>query len=149
VQYLKHVIEDNDGYRLFYVKGKPVQRETDLHIMYRLTWARTEWDVNAEVNNGRGPVDFKVSKGSKDACLIEFKLAKNTGLEKNLRNQVHIYEQASGTSNSIKVILYFSESELLRVQGILKKLGIQGKEDIVLIDASRETKASASKADDH
>lgn len=149
VQYLKHVIENNDGYRLFYVKGKPVQRETDLHIMYRLTWARTEWDVNAEVNNGRGPVDFKVSKGRKDACLIEFKLAKNTGLEKNLRNQVQIYERASGASNSIKAILYFSESELLRVQGILKKLGIQGKEDIVLIDASRETKASASKADEH
>lgn len=149
VAYLKHVIENNDGYRLFYLKGKPIQRETDLHIMYRLTWARTEWDVNAEVNNGRGPVDFKVSRGRKDACVIEFKLAKNTGLEKNLKHQVAIYERASGASNSIKVILYFSESELLRVQSILRKLGLQDKEDIVLIDASRETKASASKADEH
>ena len=149
VRYLKHVIENNDGYRLFYLKGKPIQRETDLHIMYRLTWGRTEWEVNAEVNNGRGPVDFKVSRGRKDACVIEFKLAKNTGLEKNLMHQVAIYERASGTSNSLQVILYFSEAERLKVTRILNKLGLNGKEDVVLIDACADNKPSASKANQH
>lgn len=149
VHYLKNVIENNDGYRLFYLKGKAIQRESDLHIMYRLTWARTGLDVNAEVNNGRGPVDFKVSRGRKDACLVEFKLAKNTGLEKNLQHQVAIYEKASGTASSIKAILYFSDEELEKVTRILKKLGLAGREDVVLIDACANNKPSASKAADH
>lgn len=41
VEFLKHVIEDNDGYRLFYVNGKPVKRESDLQTMFRLTWCAT------------------------------------------------------------------------------------------------------------
>ena len=146
VQYLKHVIEDNGGHRVFYVDGKPVQRESDLHIMFRLTWFDTDLDVNAEVNNGRGPVDYKVSRGRADASLVEFKLAKNTGLRKNLEHQVKIYEKASEAQSSIKVIVYFSDNELSRVNLILKDLQLEGREDIVLIDASLDTKASASKA---
>ena len=84
VMFLKTVIEDMDGYRIFYLNGKPLRRENDLQIMYRLVWYATEYDVNREVNNGRGPVDFKVSKGAKNSALVEFKLASNTKLKKNL-----------------------------------------------------------------
>jgi hypothetical protein len=44
------------------------------------------FDVNAEVNNGRGPVEYKISVGKANAGLVEFKLARNTSLEMNLRN---------------------------------------------------------------
>lgn len=145
VKYLKHVIEDNDGYRVFYVNGAPVKRESDLHIMFRLTWYATTFDVNAEVNNGRGPVDYKVSKGRKDASLVEFKLASNSSLRRNLEKQVEVYAKASQTDHAIKVILYFSESELEKVLSILRDLKLQGREDIVLIDAGRENKTSGSK----
>lgn len=149
VLYLKHVIEDQGGHRLFYVNGQPIKREVDLHVMFRLTWFdnSTDLDLNAEVNNGRGPVDFKVSKGKKNASLVEFKLAKNTALEKNLQHQVAIYEKASDAKTSIKVIMYFNDSELQRVKDIIKRLKLTDCKDIVLIDAS--PKASASKADDH
>ena len=80
--------------------------------------------------------------------MVEFKLAKNTSLEKNLQHQVKVYEKASDTTASIKVILYFSESEHLRVLNILRKLKLEGREDVVLIDASPETKVSASKANE-
>lgn len=50
-------------------------------------------DVNREVNNGRGPVDFKISKGSKDTTLVEFKLASNSKLKNNLAKQVDIYKK--------------------------------------------------------
>lgn len=146
VHFLKRAIEDQGAYRIFYVDGKPVQREGDLHIMYRLTWSHTELDVNAEVNNGRGPVDYKISKGKDDACLVEFKLAKNTGLEKNLQHQLKIYQNANGQCPAIKVIMYFTEAERSRVIAILTRLGLLNREDIVLIDASLETKVSASKA---
>lgn len=149
VAYLKHVIEDNDGYRLFYVDGKPIKRESDLQTMFRLTWYETSFDVNAEVNNGRGPVDFKVSKGRRNLSLVEFKLASNTGLKRNLENQVKIYERANAADKSIKVILHFNEAELDKVMAILRSLNLEGGEDIILIDACYENKASASKARSH
>lgn len=85
--------------------------------MYRLVWYATEYDVNREVNNGRGTVDFKVSRGSKDSTLVEFKLASNTKLKKNLENQVKIYKKTSCTDRAIKVILYFTEQEHVKVIG--------------------------------
>ncbi len=146
VQYLKSVIENNDGYRFFYVDNEPIRREEDLKIAYRLTWRGSTFDFNTEVNNGRGPVDVKVSKGSADKSLVELKLATNTQLERNLQNQVGVYEEANDTKKSIKVIIYFTFQELRRVQGILKRLGLEGKENIVLIDARKDNKPSASKA---
>ena len=132
-----------DGYKIFYLDGKPIRRENDLQIMYRLVWYATEFDVNREVNNGRGPVDFKVSKGSRDATLVEFKLASNSKLKKNLANQVEIYKKASCTDRAIKVILYFTEEEYSKVNRVLNDLGLQGCKDIVLIDAT-DNKPSAS-----
>lgn len=148
LHFLKGVIEDQDGYRLFYLNGKPVQREADLQIMYRLTWYASTYDANREVNNGRGPVDFKVSKGSADKTLIEFKLASNSKLKQNLKHQVSVYEAANDTAKSIKAILYFSDTEFRKVQDILKELGLLGRRDIVLIDASASNKSSASKVSD-
>jgi hypothetical protein len=43
--------------------------------------------------------------------------------------------------------MYFNDSELKRVNDILKRLKLSTCKDIVLIDASPKT--SASKADDH
>lgn len=112
IEFLKQVIENNDGYRLFYIDHKPIKREEDLQIIYRLTWYASDFDINRETNNGRGPVDYAVSKGAKDKTLIEFKLASNSKLKQNLAKQVEIYEKANNTQKSIKVILYFDNTEL-------------------------------------
>jgi hypothetical protein len=144
VQFLKQVIENNDGYRLFYVKGKPVKREQDLQLIFRLTWYASTDDVNAEVNNGRGPVDYKISRGSADSTLVEFKLASNSKLKQNLENQVRIYEAANQTRKSIKVILFFSDVEFGKVIRAMRDVGIKEGPDLVLIDARPTNKASAS-----
>ncbi|MFA4869221.1 MAG: hypothetical protein WC623_13530 [Pedobacter sp.] len=144
VLFLKKVIENNDGYRLFYYKNQPIKRESDIQVIFRLTWYSTEFDVNSETNNGRGPVDYKISKGSRDKTLVEFKLASNSKLKQNLAKQVEIYQQANDTKKSIKVILYFDAIELSNVKNILKSLKIDSEESIVLIDASKSNKQSAS-----
>ncbi|RYC67557.1 hypothetical protein [Spirosoma sordidisoli] len=145
VEYLKDIIENKDGYRLFYIDQKPIKREEDLQIIYRLTWFASNYDVNREVNNGRGPVDYAVSKGAKNKTLIEFKLASNSKLKQNLEKQVEIYEKANNTQNSIKVILYFDSGEFEKVSKILKELKIDDKPNIVLIDAGRKISASNAK----
>ncbi|WP_354684726.1 hypothetical protein [Cupriavidus necator] len=146
LNYLKHVIEKQDGYKLFYVEGKPVRRETDLQIMFKLTWLAATFDYNAEVNNGRGPADFVVSFGSTDKTVIEFKLASNTSLESNLKKQAEIYSDAARANRApIKAILYFTEAEHSKVHRLLRTHELIGDNNIILIDAT-DNKPSASKA---
>jgi hypothetical protein len=145
VEYLKRVIESNDLYRVFYDENnEPIGKEEDLKLMYRLTWFASPWEVDSEVNNGRGPVDYKISKGSADKSLVEFKLASNSKLEQNLQNQVEVYKKANNTKKAIKVIMYFSEGQLRRVNEILARLGLDKEKSIVLIDARIDNKTSAS-----
>jgi hypothetical protein len=101
------------------------------------------YDVNSEVNNGRGSVDYKISIGSSDKMLVEFKLASNNKLKQNLLNQVLVYEKANQTDQSIKVILYFSDQEFMTLNKIFKELNIIQNKRLVTIDA-RPSKVSAS-----
>ena len=146
VLFLKHEIEHNGAFRLFYDKDQPIQRESDLQILYRLTWFATPSDFNSEANNGRGPVDFKVSRGSKDKTLVEFKLAKNSKLKQNLEKQVAIYEEANRTKKSLKVIFFFDAAEQEKVRAVLKELKLENDDTIILIDCQRDNKPSASNA---
>ncbi len=146
VMYLKDVIENKGGHRLFHANGQPIRRESDLQLLFRLTWFATPVDISREVNDGRGPVDFKVSRGRFDKSLVEFKLASNSHLRRNLEKQVAIYEKASDAPRSLRVILYFTDSELRTVEQTLKELDLQGHPDIILIDGRDTNKPSGSKA---
>lgn len=144
----KHYVEDKDGYRLLNRDGldKPFSRESDVQLFFGLVFFGSEFDINREPNNGRGPVDFKVSKGAVDKTLIEFKLASNAQLKRNLAKQVEIYERANETRKSVKVIICYTENEQNKVHGILTELGLVGEESVVLIDARADNKPSASTA---
>ncbi|WP_127466465.1 hypothetical protein [Streptomyces sp. B27] len=146
VHLFKAYVEDNDGYKLINRAGKPFSREDEVQLFFGLLWCRTDFDVNREPNNGRGPVDFKVSYGSGDKSLIEFKLASNSSLKRNLENQVAIYEKANRTDKSIKVIICYTQAHQNKVAKVLKGLGLDKEPSIVVIDARSDNKPSASKA---
>lgn len=141
----KNYIENNDGYLVINRRDRPFSRETDVQIFFGLIWYRTEFDVNREVNNGRGPVDYKISKGAFDKSLIEFKLASNSQLKRNLENQVAIYEKANGVRKSVKVIVVYTAEQQAKVDRILSELKLAGEKSIVVIDARNDNKPSASK----
>jgi hypothetical protein len=145
VHFLKDAIEHNDGYRFFWMGSTSIEHERDLQLIYRLTWYGTRFSVDSEVNNGRGPVDYKISEGSRDSSLVEFKLASNTKLRDNLENQVAVYSKANKTRKAVKVIIYFTAKQKKRVLGILKDLKLEKEESIVLVDARKDNKISASK----
>ena len=147
-QGFKRYVEHSDGYRLLNRAGlkKPFSRESDVQLFFGLIFFGSEFDVNREVNNGRGPVDFKVSKGSIDKSLIEVKLASNTALKRNLERQVEIYERANDTRTSVKVIVYYTAEEERKVYKILNELKLAAEPSIVLIDARADNKPSGSKA---
>ena len=78
--------------------------------------------------------------------MVEFKLASNSKLAQNLVKQVEIYKKAHDTDKAIKVILFFSAKEEAKTRNILSDLGLANEKYIVLIDARRNNKVSASKA---
>lgn len=137
----KRYIEFNDVGILI----DPHKKEPCLQKMFKLIWRKTSFDFNAEVNNGRGPLDFKVSKGNVDKTIIEFKLASNTKLKQNLQSQVDIYEKANNTDKSITVLFYFNEKEGKKIDRVLEELQMKKNENIVIIDCTKQ-KPSASNA---
>lgn len=145
-RFFKTYIENNDGYLLFNRAGKPFSNENELQLAFGLVWCGTDFDINREVNNGRGPVDFKASFGAGDRSLIEFKLASNTALKRNLEKQIAIYEAANGTRSSVKVIVIYTAREERKVAKVLRELDLVDEESIVLIDARNDNKPSASTA---
>ena len=146
VEFLKDVIENKGGHRIFYAGGEAIRRESDLQILYRLVWFGTPSDLSREVNDGRGPADFKVSRGATDKTIVEFKLASNRKLKQNLARQVEIYQKASDAKSKLKVILFFTDDELDRVYRILDELELRDDPDIILIDGGDDNKPSASNA---
>jgi len=146
IKFFKDVIENKGGHHIFYVGNVPIKKEDDVHILFRLVWHGTLSDVSREVNDGRGPADFKISRGAMDKTIVEFKLARNTQLKRNLQKQVEIYKKASDAQTGLKVIIFFSEDEQIKVEGILQELGLWGDPNIILVDARKDNKPSASKA---
>jgi len=63
-----------------------------------------------------------------------------------LASQVEIYARANGTWKALKVIIYFTHAELLRVQKILRRLKLDSNPNVILIDARSDNKPSASTA---
>ena len=131
---------------MFYQGNKPVSKEKDLQLLFKFVWVGTSFCADAEVNNGRGPADFKISNVALDSTIVEFKLAKSSKLEQNLQNQVPVYEAANNTNQSLKVIMYYNERERLRMEKILNKLGLQDNPNIIRIDASPKESASNVKS---
>lgn len=143
----KDYVENQDGYQLINRgDGQGFSNEKDVQLFFGLIWCNTEFDVNREPNNGRGPVDFKVSYGAGDKSLIEFKLAKSSSLKRNLEKQVAIYEKANRTHTSVKVIICYTEQDQKKLAEVLTDLELDNDQSIVAIDARNDNKPSASKA---
>jgi len=138
----KDYVENRDGWKLLNRTGRRPLSEEDAQLFFGLVFNRTMFDVNREPNNGRGPVDYKVSMGARDKTLIEMKLASNRSLKRNLANQVTVYEAANQTSKSYKVILVFSGDEMTKVGRVLDELRLASDPTVVVVDARPKTSAS-------
>lgn len=144
VEIFKNYVENQDGWRAINKgDGKGLSSEQDVQIFFGLLLQESRFDINREVNNGRGPVDFKVSMGL-DKTLIEFKLAKSSSLKRNMENQVEVYKRANGTDSAVFVVIAYSGKEVEKTEDAVKVLGLNrpGSMEVVIIDASPKESAS-------
>lgn len=140
IKFYKQVIESNS--KNLNLQGKKFQ-EKQLQLLFKMTTYNSLFNYDAEVNNGRGPIDFVISMGSQDKTGLEFKLASNSKLKQNIQNQTDVYKTDSNLKYIIKVIFYFSDMELERINNILKDIEINSvNENIILIDCREKDSAS-------
>ena len=117
-----------------------------MQTFFGLLLTQSRFDVNREPNNGRGPVDYKISAGAHDKTLVEFKLAKSSSLRRNLEKQDEIYKTANNTPHAVKVIIAYTEGDMSKVERVLAELELTSDSSTVVIDARSDNKPSASTA---
>jgi hypothetical protein len=140
IDFFKKTLESNS--KDLYLKGKPLQ-ENQLRLMFKNVTYGSLFDYNSEVNNGRGPIDFIISYGSQDKTGLELKRASNSKLKKNLLNQGKVYQEDSNLKHVIKVIFFFSNEELERVNRILKEVNKSvDNQEIFLVDCRKKKSGS-------
>ena len=143
-QHMKHWIEFQDGYKNLYSGDTPMDEDW-IQRLFWLCWYGSISDVNREVANGRGKVDYTISQGKKDKTLAEFKLAKSPSLKDNLQEQLELYKKVNQTEKGVWIIIFFTAEEGARARAILKEVGMENAENVVLIDARKDNKQPASK----
>lgn len=145
ITFLKDTIENNEGYKLLYYKGKSIASEDNLQRLFRFTLDGTPYDFNFDANNGSGEYDIKASMGSFDKCIAELKLASNPQLT-HVFKQTKVYEKANRCENSIYVIFYFNNEEKQKLDKLMKddKQFKEHADSIILINCANNRK-SASK----
>ncbi len=146
----KDLIENNGLSSLLYeANEKPKKEEAAQKLFYGIADAYCEAnniDISREVNGGRGPVDFKFSKGYKKRVVVEAKLTTNNQLLHGFEKQIQEYQKAEKTKEAIYLIIDIGGSRQ-RLQN-LKSLEATNKQKglkmpaVFYIDGKRKPSAS-------
>lgn len=148
----KDLIENNDLSSLLYDDhDNPKHESAAQKLFYGIAdgYCRmNDLDLTQEANAGRGPLDFKFSKGYHNRVVVETKLSTNNRLLHGYETQVGEYQKAEKTEHSIYLVvdvLGGSRSLLGRLRRrVALDAETEGKKPIVIFVDARP-KASASK----
>lgn len=154
VETFRHYIQENGGWELLWNEDsdKPRAEESAQKLFLGIVshYCRAnDIDVNREVELGRGPVDFKFSRGYSLRALLEVKLAKNTKFWQGLRAQLPAYQKADEVDLGYFLVVVYSDEDAKRIkdiQKVVEAVKASKKRDIraIVVDARRDP-PSASK----
>ena len=116
-----------------------------IHLAATEFLEKSNWDLSPETDSGRGPVDFKISRGS-DKTVIEVKLTSNNQCVHGLEVQIEEYAKAEATDKKVFVLVNTGQGEN-QVEAVKKKreeMLSEGKNpaEVVVIDARLKKAAS-------
>lgn len=101
-------------------------------------------DMSCEPDEGRGPVDFKISMGQ-DITIIEVKLTSNNQYLHGYETQIEEYGKAEQTNNMIYVLVDLGNpGKVRKVQELHDRKYDEGANppDLIVIDATQKESAS-------
>jgi len=105
----KTLVEDNGLSKLLYnSNGTPKHESAAQLLFYGIADSYCDAnniDLTKEGNNGRGSVDFKLSRGATDKVIVETKLTSNPQLRHGIEIQLPIYMKQEKTKQAIYLII--------------------------------------------
>ncbi|MEG1255535.1 hypothetical protein [Clostridium sp.] len=105
----KELTEDNKLSQLLYTDDRKPRKEKIAQLaFYGIAEAycnANNLDISPETDCGRGPVDFKMSRGQNDKTLIEIKLTTNKNLVHGFTTQIEEYAKAERTNKKIYLVI--------------------------------------------
>lgn len=151
VDYIKRIVEENGINRMLYREDGQPHKEAYAQMLFsalmRKQCENNNIDLSPETNSGRGPVDFKLSRGT-EKVLVEVKLTTNTQLIHGLETQLPIYMTQESSQRGIFLVFDVAKTDHARkkVMKIYSKLPQEVKNRIRLVIVDATLKLSASKA---
>ncbi|AOM84467.1 hypothetical protein [Salisediminibacterium beveridgei] len=146
----KKWIENQKGYTIF-SKGINTRNEEKiiqktLHGIAAYYCKINDIDISPESNAGRGPVDFKISRGE-DKTVVEIKLTSNPKTLHGFEVQIEEYAKSEGTDNKIFLLIDngSSSNRINEVMESHKKRLESGENPATVIQIDAKFKESASK----
>ncbi|OAA85087.1 hypothetical protein [Clostridium ljungdahlii] len=151
--HFKDLIENNKGYEVLYIDKKPRDEKIVQCVLYMTAeyyCKANKLDISRESNTGRGPVDFKISRGV-DKTVIEIKLTTNKETVHGFEVQIEEYAKSEKTNNKIFMMID-NGGPKKRINDVYKiyeerKSKNKNPAEIVLIDAKPKDSASKYKLD--
>ncbi|MCJ8007307.1 hypothetical protein ACFFF5_07365 [Lederbergia wuyishanensis] len=148
-----HSIINHGSYKLLWFENYRPRDEKAVQLLFMATsylyFQTNNIDVSPEANIGRGPIDFKLSRGVNERILIEVKLASNPKLRQGLNLQLVKYLLAEDIKDAVFMVIVYEEKEFKKLNALEREVdSINQKYNlnimIVSVDATNN-KPSASK----
>ena len=145
------LIEDNGLYELLYDSDGKAKHESAAQLLFfgiAYSYCQAnDLDLIREGNNGRGPVDFKLSRGATNKALVEVKLTSNNQLIHGIQTQLPIYMKQEKVKKALYLIIDTGhQTALQHFINFYNNLSAAYKEKIEYMVIDATPKKSASKA---
>lgn len=120
----RHNVEQKKGTKLLWLSDKPAPEE-HAQILFDVIadqYAKlADIIIDREIETGRGPVDFKFSRGHKFQAHLEVKRATSTKLEHGLSKQLPTYLAADKVKNGYYLVICYVDSDFVKASELIKE----------------------------
>lgn len=156
VESFRQQVEESDLWRAFWDDSQVIPRQEKIvqavaNAMWVAQCKAADVDISREANIGRGPVDFKFSRGWRLRALVEVKLIGSTKLFQGASKQLPQYLKSEQIALGYYLCVGmtdadFEQKRLERIAETCESLSSQASAEIVpvYVDARPSTKKSAS-----
>ncbi|HBB86762.1 MAG TPA: hypothetical protein DC047_04015 [Blastocatellia bacterium] len=149
-EHFKHLVEERGlSELLFDSDGRPKIEKASQLLFFGIADAycvSNNIDISREPETGRGPADFKLSRGYQERVIVEVKLSSNGKYLDGLTNQLPTYLKAERANNGLLLLIKVGdhESRLKRIRDTHARLLKNGEPipDLLIIDALKKPSAS-------
>ena len=147
INLLKRWVENNKGWEVICSVESRKREKLLQRIIHGFALSLIETnnlDISCEPDEGRGPVDFKISRGQ-DITIIEVKLTSNNQYLHGYKIQIEEYGHAERTDSMVYVLIDMGHpARVKKVQDLHDKLYNDGHNPptLIIIDASEKKSAS-------